>query len=89
MSTPDPTPTAQAAGSEPWIPCKRALPPDKVVVETKVDDAKGVRNVQTLIRHRGLWWFEDMSMYVYYSPTHWRILPPNAERTDRSAGSVT
>lgn len=19
-----------------------------------------------------LWWLDDMSMYIYYSPTHWR-----------------
>lgn len=48
------------------------MPPDDTPVETKIDDAKGVRNVCKLLRHSRLWWFTDMSMYVYYSPTHWR-----------------
>lgn len=55
-----------------WIPCLRRLPPDGLEVETKIDDDKGCRNVTTLKYHRNLWWFPDMSMYVYYSPTHWK-----------------
>ncbi len=61
-----------------WIPCLRELPPTDVVVETKIDDENGVRNVQTLRRYqrdtntRSLWFFPNMSMYVYYEPTHWR-----------------
>lgn len=31
----------------------------------------GPRNVQPLIRKGRLWFFTDMSMYVYYTPTHW------------------
>ena len=41
------------------------------VVLTKIDDEKGVRNVQELKRLRNLWFFPDGSMYVYYTPTHW------------------
>lgn len=55
-----------------WAHVEQVMPPDDTEVETKVDDVKGVRNIQTLKRHRNLWWFPDMSMYVYYSPTHWR-----------------
>ena len=50
------------------------------VVETKIDDASGVRNETSLIQKqrgpesRPMWWFPDMSMYVYYQPTHWRPL---------------
>lgn len=57
-----------------WIYCGNLFPEDKIEVETKIDDSKGCRNVTTLTRYRGLWWFPDLSMYVYYSPTHWRSL---------------
>jgi len=59
-----------------WNPISTA--PLDVVVVTKIDDASGPRNEQLLIQkqrspdHRPLWWFPDMSMYVYYTPTHWR-----------------
>lgn len=57
-----------------WVPCKTSLPPNGVVVETKIDDEKGCRNVQKLQRQDNLWLHSDGSMYVYYTPTHWRIL---------------
>lgn len=41
---------------------------------TKIDDECGVRNEQTLIRKGNLWFFPDESMYVYYTPTHWKPL---------------
>lgn len=55
-----------------WQPIESA--PSHVVIETKVDDADGVRNEQRLVRVGNLWFFEDMSMYVYYTPTHWRAV---------------
>lgn len=55
-----------------WISTSDAVPEDGTVVETKIDDADGVRNVQTLIRQGRLWYYPDESMYVYYTPTHWR-----------------
>lgn len=55
-----------------WIQCSSRLPESDVVVNTKIDDDKGCRNEQTLYRHeRGLWFYPDGSMYVYYTPTHW------------------
>lgn len=53
-----------------WQPISTA--PNGVVVETKIDDGQGVRNITTLKRQGRLWFFPDMSMYVYYEPTHWR-----------------
>lgn len=47
------------------------LAPADEVVWTKIDDEHGERNVQKLKRVKNLWWFPDMSMYVYYTPTHW------------------
>lgn len=47
-------------------------PPDGKVVMTKIDDAKGCRNEQLLKRQGRLWFFKDGSMYVYYTPTHWK-----------------
>lgn len=56
-----------------WQPIETA--PDNTIVETKIDDAKGCRNVQPLKRQNRLWFLADGSMYVYYTPTHWRLLP--------------
>jgi len=72
-----PAPLPAAHGSAAWVKCLDRLPPSDVDVETKIDDGRGVRNIAPLRRHSNLWWFTDMSMYVYYSPTHWRELPPN------------
>jgi hypothetical protein len=55
-----------------WIYCGQALPTVDVVVDTKIDDERGVRNEQPLKRSGRLWFFPDGSMYVYYEPTHWR-----------------
>lgn len=50
-----------------------AIPsPEGVEVETKIDDAQGCRNEQTLKRQGRLWFTPDGAMYVYYTPTHWR-----------------
>lgn len=46
--------------------------PNGIVVQTKIDDGLGVRNEQPLKRGGNLWWFPDGSMYVYYTPTHWK-----------------
>lgn len=48
--------------------------PEGVTVMTKIDDDKGVRNESPLRRSGRLWYFADGSMYVYYTPTHWRHL---------------
>lgn len=59
-----------------WQPIETA--PVGVVVDTKIDDANGVRNQAKLRKYqrdnttRPLWFFPDGSMYVYYTPTHWR-----------------
>ncbi len=55
-----------------WIKCTDRLPPKDEIVETKIDDAQGVRNVGTLRRMNRLWFVADKSVYVYYTPTHWR-----------------
>lgn len=55
-----------------WIPVIKSLPLDGIIVETKIDDGNGVRNVQELKRIGRLWYHPDGSMYVYYTPTHWR-----------------
>ena len=61
-----------------WQPVSRA--PENVVVETKIDDMHGVRNVQTLKRRGNLWWFPDDSMYCYYTPTDWRYQADGGEK---------
>lgn len=65
---------APAPGSA-WIAVTEQAPPRDVEVETKIDDGRGCRNQTTLKLHGNLWFFPDMSMYIYYSPTHWRHLP--------------
>jgi hypothetical protein len=53
-----------------WQPISTA--PEGVKVMTKIDDKDGVRNEQELRRRGRLWWAVDGSMYVYYTPTHWK-----------------
>lgn len=55
-----------------WIPVNVGLPTNDTVVLTKIEDAKGERNVQRLRRRNNLWFVPDGSMYVYYTPTHWK-----------------
>lgn len=54
----------------PWNPIATA--PDMSEVETTIIDEQGQRNTTTLTRRGRLWFFPDFSMYVYYTPTHWR-----------------
>lgn len=73
-----------------WINCEASLPPVGVIVETKIDDTNGVRNEQQLKRYRreantrDLWFLPDGSMYVYYTPTHWREASPSEIQGDRT-----
>lgn len=55
-----------------WHQTLYELPPEGVIVETKIDDERGCRNEGKLYRRRNLWFVPDGSMYVYYTPTHWR-----------------
>lgn len=55
-----------------WVSVKDKLPENGEVVETKVEEEKWVRKEQRLKRRGNLWLLEDGSMYVYYTPTHWR-----------------
>jgi hypothetical protein len=64
-----------------WIRCSEKLPPEGVTVETKIDDEHGVRNEQPMRRRGRLWFFTDDSMYVYYTPTHWRALVMGKEES--------
>ena len=62
-----------------WISVKDRLPETNRLVETKIDDELGERNVQNLRRSGRLWFLPDGEMYVYYSPTHWRLPDPPKE----------
>lgn len=54
-----------------WEPIDTA--PEYEEVWTKISDfIEGDRNIQMLKRKGSLWFFQDMSMYVYYTPTHWK-----------------
>jgi len=56
-----------------WYDTKYSLPPEGVSVVTKISDETGERNLAILKRKKNLWFFNDMSMYVYYIPTHWKM----------------
>ncbi len=55
-----------------WIATAEQLPPENQVVYTKIDDENGIRNETQLIFYKNLWWLPDKSIYVYYTPTHWK-----------------
>lgn len=55
-----------------WISVRESLPPENVIVQTKIHDSRGCRNQGRLYRYKNLWFLPDGSMYVYYTPTHWR-----------------
>ena len=57
-----------------WNNITESPAPEGVAIWTKIDDHLGCRNEQQLIRKGNLWWFTDMSMYVYYTPTHWKYI---------------
>jgi hypothetical protein len=58
----------------PWISVSDQPPPPDTTVETKIDDKDGCRNVTRLMLIGRMWYVPDGSMYVYYTPTHWRPL---------------
>lgn len=53
-----------------WLPIESA--PEREVVSTKIHDERGERNIQDMQRIGRFWYVPDGSMYVYYTPTHWR-----------------
>ena len=55
-----------------WQAITEATPPQGVVVLTKIDSEGVSRNEQELVRKGSLWFFPDMSMYVYYRQTHFK-----------------
>jgi hypothetical protein len=46
--------------------------PQNVPLLTCIIQDGNIRNEQTLVKQGNLWWTPDMSMYVYYSPTHYK-----------------
>lgn len=61
-----------------WKPITENEPAQDQVVLTRIDDDLGSRNEVRLRRHGRLWFFPDMSMYVYYVPTHYLPEPSHA-----------
>lgn len=57
-----------------WNLTEKSLPAERKIVWTKISDDRGERNEQKLFRVGSLWFMADGSMYVYYTPTHWREL---------------
>lgn len=55
-----------------WIKVSDELPPEGVLVETKIEDESGVRNF-TLLTRKGNLYYSDNGTYTYYAPTHWRF----------------
>jgi hypothetical protein len=50
------------------------LTPQEQILETCIIEDGKIRMEQCLIKKGNLWWFTDMSMYVYYTPTHYRTI---------------
>jgi hypothetical protein len=67
--------------ARPWSDI--SLAPADVPVEVKIDDERGCRNECVLTRRGNLWFTgtaDDVGMYVYWTPTHWRHLPRRADQ---------
>lgn len=64
-----------------WQPYDTA--PDGIAVMTKIEDTCGTRNEQLLKRRGNLWFFPDDSMYVYYTPTHWKPIDNEPNNSGR------
>lgn len=61
-------------GLQGWRSVVSDPPPEREVVEVANNGGA------TLLLDRGLWWFPDHSMYVYYSPEWWRPAPQTASK---------
>lgn len=59
-----------------WIYTADKLPPEGQEVTVLNGNLE-----QTLVYERGLWWFPDRSMYVYFRPVMW------CARIDGNAGA--
>lgn len=57
-----------------WNSITEVPPPHNKVVMTKIDRGGEVSNEQELKYFDRLWWLPDGSIYVYYTPTHWKYL---------------
>lgn len=55
-----------------WKKTSEKLPLENLIVDTKIEDENGRRNEMKLFRVGNLWYLPDGSMYVYYTPTHWK-----------------
>lgn len=55
-----------------WIATKNRTPPENQIVETKIDNEKGLRKHLYLVYHEGQWWQPDMSVRVHHTPTYWK-----------------
>ena len=56
-----------------WKKVTEEHPPKNKVMMTKIEDENGTRNEELKFDGK-LWWLPDGSMYVYYTPTHWKSL---------------
>jgi len=54
-----------------WIETKNQLPPEGVLVHTKIDDGVVRSNERSLVRKEKFYFHHDMTTYVYYTPSHW------------------
>jgi len=54
-----------------WKPINDQVP-EGVVFNTIISDENGLRNEAKLKRKSKLWFYPDDSMYVYYTPTHYK-----------------
>lgn len=56
-----------------WTKTSTRLPPNGLIVQTKIDDPiNGVRNLCYLIRYGNEWCVPFEGVAVLYVPTHWR-----------------
>lgn len=58
-----------------WTRTDWRLPPSGATVEVVTPGG----DQRVLVYESDLWWLPDQSMYVYFTPTHWRSVTERAK----------
>jgi hypothetical protein len=55
-----------------WTEVAHQLPPEGILVETKIVEPAAEREQRPLLWHRTIWWTPNYATMAIDAPTHWR-----------------